>query len=93
MFPNVGTFNLVWVMQGEVLDNKICNYKDAKNYAIFKLQNMKLLRNKRPEPLESLAALNTLRGFSRLLLDTEEHMDLLGACLSKLQKREAHESR
>lgn len=93
MFPNVGIFNLVWVMQGEVLDNKICNYKDAKNHAIFKLQNMKLLRNKRPEPLESLAALNTLRGFSRLLLDTEEHMDLLGACLSKLQKREAHESR
>lgn len=93
MFPNVGIFNLVWVMQGEVLDNRVCDYRSAKSHVIFKLQNLKLLRNKRPESLESLAALNTLRDFSKLLLDTDEHMDLLGACLSKLQKRELHEPR
>lgn len=93
MFPNVGIFNLVWVMQGEALHNKVCDYKTAKSHVIFKLQSVQLMRNKRLESLESLAALNTLRGFSRLLPDTPELVDLLGACLSKLQKREAHEPR
>lgn len=86
-FPDVGLFNLVWVLEDEEVDGTTCNSSQAKMKVIFVLQHVKVLFRGKAVPLNELAALTTLSQFLAALPYAAVLEGLHNACLSKLSKQ------